>query len=73
MEGDFSHVSLLDSSKRAIPLTPSEWRKRLETLNGKRDTKYILLDIRNGTLLFQNLFSLNFLVKVALVVYLNIP
>ncbi|XP_008443390.2 rhodanese-like domain-containing protein 8, chloroplastic isoform X1 [Cucumis melo] len=48
LEGDFSHVSLLDPSKRAIPLTPSEWRKRLETLNGKRDTKYILLDIRNG-------------------------
>lgn len=48
LEGDFSHLPLLDPSKRATPLTPSEWRERLETMNSNRDTNYILLDIRNG-------------------------
>ncbi|XP_022933492.1 rhodanese-like domain-containing protein 8, chloroplastic [Cucurbita moschata] len=48
LEGDFSHLPLLDPSKRATPLTPSEWRERLETMNRNKDTKYILLDMRNG-------------------------
>ncbi|XP_022144428.1 rhodanese-like domain-containing protein 8, chloroplastic [Momordica charantia] len=48
LEEDFSHLPLLDPSKRATPLTPSEWRERLETMNRNEDTNYILLDIRNG-------------------------
>nr|KAJ0186608.1 hypothetical protein LSAT_V11C900475260 [Lactuca sativa] len=42
LEGGVSHLPLTDSSMRATPLTPSEWRKRLE------DRNVILLDVRNG-------------------------
>lgn len=54
-EGGMSHLSLLDPSMRAIPLSPSEWRDRLEAINktdltGKDNPNrnYILLDVRNG-------------------------
>ncbi|KAG4999390.1 hypothetical protein JHK87_020462 [Glycine soja] len=47
--------SFLDPSMRAIPLSPSEWRDRLEAINktdltGKDNPNrnYILLDVRNG-------------------------
>ncbi|XP_076913031.1 rhodanese-like domain-containing protein 8, chloroplastic [Bidens hawaiensis] len=45
MEGGVSHLPLVDSSMRATPLTPSEWRKKLSNLNNK---DVILLDVRNG-------------------------
>ncbi|XP_043717400.1 rhodanese-like domain-containing protein 8, chloroplastic isoform X2 [Telopea speciosissima] len=45
LEGGISHLPLLDPSMRATPLTPSEWRQRLETVNSR---KFILLDVRNG-------------------------
>ncbi|KAL2342300.1 hypothetical protein Fmac_003585 [Flemingia macrophylla] len=54
-EGGIPHLSLLDPSKRAMPLSPSEWRDRLEAINKTNLTSkddpnrnYILLDIRNG-------------------------
>ncbi|XP_020215552.1 rhodanese-like domain-containing protein 8, chloroplastic isoform X2 [Cajanus cajan] len=54
-EGGISHISLLDPSMRAIPLSPSEWRDRLEAINKTNLTakddpyrNYILLDVRNG-------------------------
>ncbi|RDX81181.1 Rhodanese-like domain-containing protein 8, chloroplastic, partial [Mucuna pruriens] len=54
-EGGISHLSLLDPSMRAIPLSPSEWRDRLEAINKTDltakdypDRNYILLDVRNG-------------------------
>ncbi|XP_004503237.1 rhodanese-like domain-containing protein 8, chloroplastic [Cicer arietinum] len=54
-KGRISHLPLLDPSMRALPLTPSEWRDRLEAIN-KNDLQskdypnrnYILLDVRNG-------------------------
>jgi len=54
-EGGMSHLPLLDSSMRAIPLSPSEWKERLEAIN-KTDLRAkdyhnrdsILLDVRNG-------------------------
>ncbi|KAJ4961029.1 hypothetical protein NE237_020939 [Protea cynaroides] len=55
LEGGISHLPLLDPSMRATPLTPSEWRQRLETTNNVKGTsssnlsrKFILLDVRNG-------------------------
>ncbi|KAF7813448.1 rhodanese-like domain-containing protein 8, chloroplastic [Senna tora] len=54
-EGGISDLPLLDPSMRATPLAPSEWRKRLESINRTdptsnehSDTNYILLDVRNG-------------------------
>lgn len=56
LEGGVSHLPLDDSSMRATPITPAEWRKRVEAVNNidvsspsnlKRDV--ILLDVRNGT------------------------
>ncbi|XP_040871756.1 rhodanese-like domain-containing protein 8, chloroplastic isoform X4 [Glycine max] len=54
-EGGMSHLSLLDPSMRAIPLSPSEWRDRLESINktdltakDNSNRNYILLDVRNG-------------------------
>ncbi|CAK9174300.1 unnamed protein product [Ilex paraguariensis] len=53
LEGGISHLPLLDPSMRATPLTPSQWRNRLESVN-KLDnasdltTKSVLLDVRNG-------------------------
>ncbi|XP_028779443.1 rhodanese-like domain-containing protein 8, chloroplastic [Neltuma alba] len=55
LEGGISLLPLLDSSMRATPLAPSEWRNRLEAMNRTGlaskecpDTNYILLDVRNG-------------------------
>ncbi|KAK4426991.1 Rhodanese-like domain-containing protein 8, chloroplastic [Sesamum alatum] len=54
LEEGISHLPLLDPSMRATPLTPSEWRSKLEAVN-KIDnslntvkTNCILLDVRNG-------------------------
>jgi hypothetical protein len=56
LEGGISRLPLLDSSVRATPLAPPEWRKRLEPGNGigapsneNINTNYILLDVRNGS------------------------
>lgn len=58
LEGGITHLPLLDSSMRATPLAPSEWRKRLEALNTidgpsneNLNANYILLDVRNGMIL----------------------
>ncbi|XP_065847283.1 rhodanese-like domain-containing protein 8, chloroplastic [Euphorbia lathyris] len=55
LEGGISHLPLLDSSMRATPLAPSEWRKRLEaereingTPNSNVSSNFVLLDVRNG-------------------------
>ncbi|CDO98592.1 unnamed protein product [Coffea canephora] len=55
LEGGISHLPLLEPSIRAIPLTPSQWRNRLEALNkvndcsnGDLNGNCILLDVRNG-------------------------
>ncbi|XP_024970702.1 rhodanese-like domain-containing protein 8, chloroplastic [Cynara cardunculus var. scolymus] len=55
MEGGVSHLPLIDSSMRATPLTPAEWRKRVEAANNievsshlNPSRKVILLDVRNG-------------------------
>ncbi|GFP99073.1 rhodanese-like domain-containing protein 8 chloroplastic [Phtheirospermum japonicum] len=55
LEEGTSHLPLVNPSMRATPLTPSEWRSKLEAIN-KMDnssstmntTKSILLDVRNG-------------------------
>ncbi|KAL6973657.1 Rhodanese-like domain-containing protein 8, chloroplastic [Sarracenia purpurea var. burkii] len=55
LEGGISHIPLLDPLMRATPLTPSEWKLRLEEVN-KSDVastwnsnrSFILLDVRNG-------------------------
>ncbi|PIN24833.1 Rhodanese-related sulfurtransferase [Handroanthus impetiginosus] len=52
LEEGISHLPLLDPSMQATPLTPSEWRSRLEnkidsSLNTE-NTNFILLDVRNG-------------------------
>nr|CAD1819050.1 unnamed protein product [Ananas comosus var. bracteatus] len=59
LEGGVSHLPLVDPSMRATPLTPSEWRKRLQ--NGRNvdifssnidssasEKEFLLLDVRNG-------------------------
>ncbi|KAL9170944.1 hypothetical protein ABFS82_04G179000 [Erythranthe guttata] len=51
-----SHLPLLDQSMRATPLTPSEWKSKLERVNNidnsldtvNSTTNCILLDVRNG-------------------------
>ncbi|CAA0831447.1 Rhodanese-like domain-containing protein 8-chloroplastic [Striga hermonthica] len=54
LEEGTSHLPLLDRSMRATSLTPFEWRNRLETVNktgnslSRKNTKIILLDVRNG-------------------------
>lgn len=54
LEGGISHLPLLDLSMRAKPLTPSQWRSKLETVNKdyqgnvNLNTTCILLDVRNG-------------------------
>ncbi|CAN1754458.1 Rhodanese-like domain-containing protein 8, chloroplastic [Linum perenne] len=48
MEGGSSHLPLLDPSMKAEPLTPSEWRQRLESTS---ERNHVLLDVRNGTYL----------------------
>ncbi|KAJ9145741.1 hypothetical protein P3X46_028087 [Hevea brasiliensis] len=55
LEGSISHLPLLNPSMRATPLTPFEWRKRLEAVheivgmsNSAIGSNYVLLDVRNG-------------------------
>ncbi|KAL0385215.1 UNVERIFIED_CONTAM: Rhodanese-like domain-containing protein 8, chloroplastic [Sesamum radiatum] len=54
LEEGISHLPLLDPSMRATPLTPSEWRSKLEAVNkidnslNTAKTNCILLDVRNG-------------------------
>lgn len=55
LEGGISHLPLIDPSMRATPLTPSQWKRRLEAVNGsdesstwKSSRNFILLDVRNG-------------------------
>ncbi|KAI5674924.1 hypothetical protein M9H77_05874 [Catharanthus roseus] len=55
LEGGISHLPLTDSAIRAIPLTPKQWRNRLQALNetvvqseAGRSANCILLDVRNG-------------------------
>ncbi|GAV66725.1 Rhodanese domain-containing protein [Cephalotus follicularis] len=55
LKGGISHLPLFDPSMRATPLTPSEWRKRMEAANecdevsnSNLNTNYVLLDVRNG-------------------------
>ncbi|XP_021604962.1 rhodanese-like domain-containing protein 8, chloroplastic isoform X3 [Manihot esculenta] len=56
LEGGISHLPLLNPSVRATPLTPFEWRKRLEAAheidvmsNSTIGSNYVLLDVRNVT------------------------
>ncbi|BAT84271.1 hypothetical protein VIGAN_04159300 [Vigna angularis var. angularis] len=56
-EGGMSHLPLLDPSMRAIPLSPPEWKERLEAINKTdlrakdyHDRDFILLDVRNASL-----------------------
>ncbi|CAI9113321.1 OLC1v1013898C1 [Oldenlandia corymbosa var. corymbosa] len=49
----FSQLPLLEPSVRAIPLTPSQWRNRLEAMKEVQNSSdsvqnCILLDVRNG-------------------------
>lgn len=59
MEGGTAHLPLVDDAMRAHPLTPSEWRERLQATDdfgistSKADSqgsvrKCLLLDVRNG-------------------------
>nr|XP_043616820.1 rhodanese-like domain-containing protein 8, chloroplastic isoform X1 [Erigeron canadensis] len=55
LEGGVSHLPLVDSSMRATPITPAEWRKRVEAANNldvssssNLNGDVILLDVRNG-------------------------
>lgn len=64
VEGGVSHLPLLDPSMRAMPLSSSEWKKRLNVTNGSeiefdgitnteiiskdQKRKLLLLDVRNG-------------------------
>ncbi|KDP45803.1 hypothetical protein JCGZ_17410 [Jatropha curcas] len=53
LEGGVSHLPLLDHSMRATPLTPFEWRKKVEAAkeinrNSTLGSNYVLLDVRNG-------------------------
>lgn len=55
VEGKISDLPLLDTSMRATPLTPSQWKNRLEAVNNVNNssnvdvnTKSIILDVRNG-------------------------
>nr|XP_010908646.1 rhodanese-like domain-containing protein 8, chloroplastic [Elaeis guineensis] len=59
LEGGIAHLPLLNPMMRATPLSPSEWRKRLQAmtsadvLSGKADSlvsnrNFLLLDVRNG-------------------------
>ncbi|XP_051133440.1 rhodanese-like domain-containing protein 8, chloroplastic [Andrographis paniculata] len=54
LEEGISHLPLLDPLMRATPLTPSDWRSRLEArykiddLLDTKETDCILLDVRNG-------------------------
>lgn len=59
LEGGVSHLPLVDSSMRATPITPSEWRKKLEATNNinfsyrsNLNKDVVLLDVRNGTSIY---------------------
>ncbi|CAI8620026.1 unnamed protein product [Vicia faba] len=43
-----SDLPLLDPSMRALPLSPSQWRHRLQAINQNPNTNNIILDVRNG-------------------------
>lgn len=43
-----SDLPLLDPSMRALPLSPSEWRERLQLINKNTNRNNIILDVRNG-------------------------
>ncbi|KAK4743926.1 hypothetical protein SAY87_010238 [Trapa incisa] len=47
LEGGISDLPLLDPSKRATHLSPSEWKKKLESVDASNG-KYVVLDVRNG-------------------------
>lgn len=58
MEGGISHLPLIDPPMRATPLTPCQWKQRLEAANKSNESStwkssrnFILLDVRNGTCL----------------------
>ncbi|KAL1548280.1 Rhodanese-like domain-containing protein 8, chloroplastic, variant 2 [Salvia divinorum] len=54
LEEGISHLPLLDPSMRATPLTPFEWRSKLEDANkienslDTSNSNFVLLDVRNG-------------------------
>ncbi|MQM07325.1 hypothetical protein Taro_040165, partial [Colocasia esculenta] len=59
LEGGVSHLPLIDPTMRATPLSPSEWRLRLQDMNSSvepssnerglnHNRKILLLDVRNG-------------------------
>ncbi|KAJ8748594.1 hypothetical protein K2173_007584 [Erythroxylum novogranatense] len=55
MEGGIQHLPLLDPSMRATPMTPSQWKIRLQALHEKadisksvHDSSFVLLDVRNS-------------------------
>ncbi|GAB4850479.1 Rhodanese-like domain-containing protein 8, chloroplastic [Ancistrocladus abbreviatus] len=59
-EGGNLDLPLLDPSMLATPLTPAEWRKRMESVgtdayasHGDPNKRYILLDVRNGVSIIQ--------------------
>lgn len=58
LEGGISHLPLIDPPMRATPLTPCQWKQRLEAANKSNESStwkssrnFILLDVRNGTCL----------------------
>ncbi|XP_078440686.1 rhodanese/Cell cycle control phosphatase superfamily protein [Wolffia australiana] len=49
LEGGSSHLPLVDPEMRATPLTPSEWKSRLQgTDEESPERKTLILDVRNG-------------------------
>ncbi|KAI8528584.1 hypothetical protein RHMOL_Rhmol12G0159300 [Rhododendron molle] len=55
LEGGISHLPLIDPPMRATPLTPCQWKQRLEAANKSNESStwksirnFILLDVRNG-------------------------
>ncbi|KAK3415046.1 hypothetical protein EUGRSUZ_H00617 [Eucalyptus grandis] len=55
VDGGIAHLPLLNTSMRATPLEPSEWKKRVVALSRSRDASSgnvdsdcIILDLRNG-------------------------
>ncbi|KAL3724924.1 hypothetical protein ACJRO7_030003 [Eucalyptus globulus] len=55
VDGGIAHLPLLNTSMRATPLEPSEWKKRVLALSRSRDASSgnvdsdcIILDLRNG-------------------------
>ncbi|KAI4340244.1 hypothetical protein MLD38_025103 [Melastoma candidum] len=53
VEGGISHLPLVDPSRRATPLSPSDWKKQIEAVNNDHsassaDSSVVVLDLRNG-------------------------